>query len=457
MEEFATARAAPVERDIGSGQAREFWKFLLVRPDLLSWFVEADPVWDGVNLLVNASFLNQAGGMCKLVTLLCYCASWWNWSETRWCAVKCSSRKMLRSEVVGIRHVVRMLQGKRDTANSYINGYARFTEECRFYLCVAACSSQPAEAVHMQMLKDNRLLKHWQVSRIIMEEHLEYVCNLSPLLWERLRDVVGGSRTWMHLRSECIRSAVIGAGYMEMDVFSVVKESPWKYTQGDVAHNVEVIGDMPMDELPREETAVKIATGLAHGEEPSTYVEQLEQLKNVAMSSDISERAHGFHSKIKAMHKMFGPEMLASKGNVSSCRPLFFGAHNKLVQQLEEKLARTEQKKPPRCNSQALAVKRHMEDISTFAEGIQAPDRAAHWVNGMDVHERIRHEEDVRAHIDEKVRLQRERCEALKALIGVLQREDKITEQEAGKRNVVIDCETFAEVKLDGARKRLGE
>ena len=110
MEEFATARAAPVERDIDGGQAREVWKFLLVRPDLLSWFVEADPVWDGVNLLVNASFLNQAGGMDKLVTMLCYCASWWNWSETRWCAVKYSSRKLLRSEVVGIRHVVRREQ-----------------------------------------------------------------------------------------------------------------------------------------------------------------------------------------------------------------------------------------------------------------------------------------------------------------------------------------------------------
>ena len=69
----------------------------------------------------------------------------------------------------------------------------------------------------------------------------------------------GRGSGWQHLRSECIRSTVIGAGYMEMDVFSVVKESPWRYTQGDIERHVEVIGDAPMDDLPRDETTMEIA------------------------------------------------------------------------------------------------------------------------------------------------------------------------------------------------------
>ena len=169
---------------------------------------------------------------------MCYVAQVSNWSETRWCAVKYSSRKMLRSEVCGMSHMVTMLQGNPDKANSYINGYARLTEAGRFYLCLAACNSQAPEVVHLELLKDNRFLRHVAASHQLMVDKIEFICNLARMVWQRLSAVVGGSRTWQQLRSECIRSAVISAGYLEMDVFRVVKESPWKYTQGDILQHV---------------------------------------------------------------------------------------------------------------------------------------------------------------------------------------------------------------------------
>jgi hypothetical protein len=49
---------------------------------------------------VNANFLSQPDSMHVLEGLMLYLLVWGDLSETRWCAVKYASRRMLRSVLV---------------------------------------------------------------------------------------------------------------------------------------------------------------------------------------------------------------------------------------------------------------------------------------------------------------------------------------------------------------------
>ena len=122
--------------------------------------------------------------------------------------------------------MVKLVKADPNVAGCYINGYDRFTAEVRFYLCIAACSSAPAEAVHLQLLKDDRFLRFGEELRRDMVHHLARVCKYPALIWRRLHALVGSDShgSWQTLRSEGIRSAVIGVGYLQMGAFSILED-----------------------------------------------------------------------------------------------------------------------------------------------------------------------------------------------------------------------------------------
>jgi hypothetical protein len=193
-----------------------------------------------------------------------------------------------------------------NVASCFINGYDRFTEQARFYMCIAACSSAPAEAVHLMLLRDDRFLRFAEKMRSEMVRYVSEICSYPELIWRRLHDIVGKDweRSWQHLCSECIRSALIGAAYLEMNGFSIVGVSPWMYTQGHIREHIERIRATSVDELPADETTRKIAVGLANGVQPGVFVEALLLLRDASMTANVDERAHGYGACAKTMLAM---------------------------------------------------------------------------------------------------------------------------------------------------------
>ena len=57
---FVATRAAARDLDSEGSDVAEFWKFLLIREDLLPFFVAADPVWNGQVLQVNRAVLLES-------------------------------------------------------------------------------------------------------------------------------------------------------------------------------------------------------------------------------------------------------------------------------------------------------------------------------------------------------------------------------------------------------------
>lgn len=357
IQEFVRSRVAGVARDTSVDEVRQFWQFFQIREDLFPLFVQADPVWDGRLLLVNEEFLLRPDASRVLETMILYLLSWSDWSETRWCAVKTASRRMLRSVCCGVHRLVALVKADPDVASCFINGYARFDEEARFYLCVAAFSSSPAEAVQIKLLKDDRFLRFCPELRRDMECELSNICHYPKLIWRRLRDIVyrDGERSWLALRSECIRSCLIGAGYLEMQAFSMVRKAPWVYTQGDIAKHIKDIGMARLDELPEDETTRKIAVGLANGVRPEVFEEALALLRDASMTTNANEKAHGYGARLHDDHAQYGYEMIAGRSTVNSCLSLFHATgRQRQMEALQEKVARLDRKRPDRASSTAL-------------------------------------------------------------------------------------------------------
>ena len=53
IEEFVRTRARGVERAAEPEHVRMWWEWAQIRPDLMNFFVTADPVWDGTSLSVE--------------------------------------------------------------------------------------------------------------------------------------------------------------------------------------------------------------------------------------------------------------------------------------------------------------------------------------------------------------------------------------------------------------------
>ena len=131
IDEFLRARTRGAGRGHCRGDVECWWQFCLIRADLLPLFLAADPEWDGTSLLVEASFLERPGALGMLATMLLYILQWNDWSETRWCGVKYAARKLVRSEICGVAHIVTLIQNDRDVNPSYCNGYERLDAPAR--------------------------------------------------------------------------------------------------------------------------------------------------------------------------------------------------------------------------------------------------------------------------------------------------------------------------------------
>ena len=342
-------------------------------------FVEADPIWTGEFLEVNRRFVGRKDSSHILETLILYLLCWTDWSETRWCAVKGASRKMIRAGICGVQKLVELVKDDRDLSSYHINGFARLVAEGRFYLCLAACSSAPAEAVHIMLLKDDRFLRFGVEMRREMVHHLDRIASYPQLIWKRLHDYVGEGfgRSWHHLRSEAIRSAVVGTGYLEFAAFGCLGQPPWLYTQGDIANHIEQIGGRELHELPQDETTMKIAIGLANGVQPQIFVEGLKLLRDASMTTNVNERAHGYGARLVEDHARYGYDLVACRSTLNSAYPLFHATGvQKQVQMLQTEIARLDHRKPERTPATAMHFKQIAGD--RIAQGFGDDDDTFH-------------------------------------------------------------------------------
>ena len=163
-----------------------YWEFLGVQENWVPHFVEANPMFDGTNLVVDSRLRADPDATEKLSGLVHYALHQADWSETRWVKVRQSSGCHMQSESVGVKVLVRRLLNNPDLVNSYLSGYDKnLTVDVRMYLVVASFVATPPEAILFSLLKDNRLLKKVPEMKFLLEFKAQYIWDLPDLVFTR--------------------------------------------------------------------------------------------------------------------------------------------------------------------------------------------------------------------------------------------------------------------------------
>ena len=287
--------------------------------------------------------------------MILYVLTWINWSETRWCKIKRSSRYFLRTLAIGVQGLVRIVLDDPCACKTHLkNWFSYSTTAVKRYFIIASCSSDIPEAILFELMKDDRFLRFGAQWRQLLNSRLFDIAHLPPLVWQYLASVVGDD--WHIIRHECISRSVVGCGYLEHQVFSELDVVPWKWTQGDIDENLNTISGFHLPDIVDYLTR-KIKIGLSLGIDRSVLQGGLLLLRDGPSSTNVVEKGHAAGTCLSRDHSTYNYEMLRERAALISSAPLVsLDRWAKPIQKAEAKLAQLEAKKPQSINGHSMLV-----------------------------------------------------------------------------------------------------
>ena len=122
---------------------------------------------------------------------------------------------------------------------THLNGYKNSCANVRATLVCAALSTRPAEAVLLEVMEDDRLLKHGQRYKSLAEAEYEYLVELPLYVWKRFAGIIGGDAEPSEFRRSVLQCTLASVAYMHKDVWHQLEVEPLKHFTGDLPHNLD--------------------------------------------------------------------------------------------------------------------------------------------------------------------------------------------------------------------------
>ena len=174
-----------------------------------------------------------------------YLCRWRTFALSRWLTLGSSCKSLVWGLCIGLEHWVRITIADPNTPSTLLGGFTRLTFRLKKFTVLATVVSCLPEAVIAELLVDDRVARHAEKLRLIMQEEVQWVESLPSAVWSSLADVVGGEIQHGELRHEAVRATHVAAAYGTHKVFKVVDSYPWTLATGDIASNLRKLGASP--------------------------------------------------------------------------------------------------------------------------------------------------------------------------------------------------------------------
>ena len=190
--------------------------------------------------------------------------------------------------------------------------------------------------------------------RALVPMALATLCALPSLVWSRLAQAIGGEATAEDVKDDCLRAAMICAGYLEIDLFAFLDKEPFNLTQGDIGENVRRIGATEQSEL-RGDISRKIKFALDMGVHPARLEDGLRLLREAPVTVTNVEQGHASAAVIRRDHMQIGEAALSARAALHAARQLFMpSSYDKVVAMCEKRLEVLDRKNPNMIRPQNL-------------------------------------------------------------------------------------------------------
>ena len=313
------------------------WESLDVPSHDVHLFVLVDPLWYGGKLHVRRSLLDHQDGFGCIATVVQYCLSFVDFSDTRWVKVGTCGRRYVRALMIGVDQLVEIAEADDGVTKWHLAGYRkRGSAAVRLYLCVAAFGSRPSEGLLVELMEDDRLLIHadryWNV---LFDEMFYLIAIAPPLLYTSVAGLLSMDAFWF--KSHVLEVGLVSIGYLYLDVWKPLAAAPLKLAIGDVCGNVD---ELKSAGVLLEGTSAKIQSLAVMGYEEDC-VAALVLLREASFTSILVEQAHASGAQLMRRHPQLGYGSLFDRMTVHNGRTLFHEgmwdkSQARLTQRLEE-------------------------------------------------------------------------------------------------------------------------
>ena len=304
-------------------EARRFWQTIGVPSDLLETVVEANPRWDGHQLLVSTAIQVMSDHIEHIQSILVSLYRFRIFSSTRWLSVGQSCRTLMAGLFVGLDRVVQMVRQDKTMTDYYAHGFSRLDAPMRKYICIAGVSSFLAESVIEQLLEDARVARHVDALSDLVLEEFNFIASLGANIYDRLVGViVDPCYKGADLQHDVIHSVYTQRAFLEKRIFSQARSFPWSLASGIVPDNLQKLSQEVIGHIDSGCTA-KIKELLDLGWNMASLVSGVELLLDVEWGPRAVEQGHGSCAVLHKFHPDIQQESMVSRSLLHQCRSMW--------------------------------------------------------------------------------------------------------------------------------------
>ena len=261
VDEFVATRVVWNQPATSVETRSALWRWLGVSESLLPAVMEVNPVWLPGESKLSVSSEQTAAGHEKVAAVVTYFMSWRRFSLTRWAGVTVSCQRLIRSLLIGLNDLCKMVFKDGNAYN--LHGFKRVGNEARQFTAVGSLGVWAIERFALELLEDDRLLLRASSLRSKLERDACDTKMIPAGVWAAVAEVVDRpSIDCIALRDLSLHCLFVGLGYMHMHIFAHVGKYPFKLTQGNIDDDIK---SLLADEGVHEFNSVRIRSALLLG------------------------------------------------------------------------------------------------------------------------------------------------------------------------------------------------
>ena len=315
---FMLRYVVPRERHDNAEDVRQYWQALSIPARFLDLFCEVDPQWDPTERVLIVSIAMETGNdaWSNISTTIQLSRRVRRWSLTRWGNVNKSGQLFTRGLATGVAGAVTMVMEYGNISNEYIGGFARASSPVCLLLGIASIAPVPVEALIVDMMCDDRLLRRVGQMHNRVQDEMHRVAIMSMLVFRRMSIQIGGITDIMFRHFVEFAMMIIYVFFWR-EVIMDIYEFPLRMTQGDIDENVRQL-DIQEHVNKAEQRMQNFIRFNTH----DLVVNTLKTLADAPCSTNLGEQGNAPSRLMSQRHVRYTEKGLRVRATLYSLRPL---------------------------------------------------------------------------------------------------------------------------------------
>lgn len=357
---------------------QELWVAMRVDEELADELVGLRLSWSGGRLRIAASQVDRA----DIGTIASALLSLWRFSffvDSRWLSVGKSSRSVVCALLTGFDDMMKTVRALPECNDSGISGYDRMTLKAKQSFVKVSMATHVPEAFLSSLLEDSRVPLRVAELEATLDEEMQYLGGVDPVVWEWLGAVCDMSGE--ELQSQVLAAAHRSIAFVYDRALSAAKSYPWSLAAGNVHANLNTLAAEPS--CPEDPTTGKIWQLLHRGFPRAQLVRAVELIGDCPWGTATVEQQHASGTLMRKYHPELGQETMTARAFLHTVRCLlpFVSPIERKMAMIERAMTRLSRCRPRKIHGRQLFVKDLMDlAMQQRKEGRELPD---------DVHKKI--------------------------------------------------------------------